>query len=289
MLNLLHTKTFLTVVGERGFRAAARELKLSPSTIVEHINQLEADLAAPLVVRRRGAVEPTSQGAAFVPLARALLDTAERSRRLMASEPLRIAASSNIGTYLLQGVLASFQVADPRAVDLWIGANPEVAERLTNGNADVAVMEWWDDRPGFSAHAWRNEPLVVVAGANHRWAKRSVIEARELAGETLLGGEAGTGTSTLLKARLGPLAAKLTAIGGFGNTEAVKRAVRAGRGVSIVMAAAIADEIAAGQLVALRLRDIDLVKETKVIAPLGIPAAAPAARFVAHMLGEGNP
>ena len=133
MLNLLHTKTFLTVVGERGFRAPARELKLSPSTIVEHINQLEADLAAPLVVRRRGAVEPTSQGAAFVPLARALLDTAERSRRLIANAPLRIVASSNIGTYLLQTVLASFQ--DPCVVDLWIGANPEVAERLTNGNA----------------------------------------------------------------------------------------------------------------------------------------------------------
>jgi DNA-binding transcriptional LysR family regulator len=284
MLNLLHTKTFLTVVGERGFRAPARELKLSPSTIVEHINQLEADLAAPLVVRRRGAVEPTSQGAAFVPLARALLDTAERSRRLIANAPLRIVASSNIGTYLLQTVLASFQ--DPCVVDLWIGANPEVAERLTNGNADVAVMEWWDDRPGFSAQIWRKEPLVVIAAENHPWAKRRVIEARELVGQTLLGGEAGTGTNSLLKAKFGPLAARLTAIGGFGSTEAVKRAVRAGRGVSIVMAAAVADEVKAGQLVALRLKDIALMKEMKVIAPLGIPAVAPGARFVAHVLGE---
>jgi DNA-binding transcriptional LysR family regulator len=284
MLNLLHTKTFLTVVGERGFRAAARELKLSPSTIVEHINQLEADLAAPLVVRRRGAVEPTSQGAAFVPLARALLDTAERSRRLIAKAPLRIVASSNTGTYLLQTVLASFR--DPCAVDLWIGANPEVADRLTNGNADVAVMEWWDDRPGFWAQTWRKEPLVVIAAAHHCWAKRRAIAARELVGQTLLGGEAGTGTNSLLKAKLGPLAAKLTAIGGFGNTEAVKRAVRAGRGVSIVMAAAVADEVKAGQLVALRLKDIELVKDMKVIAPLGIPAASPGARFVAHVLGE---
>jgi DNA-binding transcriptional LysR family regulator len=286
MLNLLHAKTFLTVVGERGFRAAARELQLSPSTIVEHINQLEADLAAPLVVRRRGAVEPTSQGAAFVPFARALLDTAERSRRLIANALLRIGASSNIGTYLLQTVLASFQAADPCAVDLWIGANPGVAERLTNGNADVAVMEWWDDRPGFSAQTWRKEPLVVIAAADHPWAKRRMIEARELVGQALLGGEAGTGTNALLKAQLGPLAAKLTAIGGFGNTEAVKRAVRAGRGVSIVMAAAVADEVKAGQLVALRLKDVALVKEMKVIAPLGIPAAAPAARFVAHVLGK---
>ena len=62
MLNLVHARTFLAVLSERGFRAAARDLNLSPSTVVEHIRQLEADLAAPLLVRRRGVVELTSQG-----------------------------------------------------------------------------------------------------------------------------------------------------------------------------------------------------------------------------------
>ncbi|MGB9118769.1 LysR family transcriptional regulator, partial [Bradyrhizobium sp.] len=121
MLNLVHAKTFLAVLSERGFRAAARDLNLSPSTVVEHIKQLEEDLAAPLLVRRRGIVEPTYQGATFAPLARAMLDTAERSRTVIAKAPLRIAASSNIGTYLLQSMLASFQATDPCSVDLWIG------------------------------------------------------------------------------------------------------------------------------------------------------------------------
>jgi DNA-binding transcriptional LysR family regulator len=82
------------------------------------------------------------------------------------------------------------------------------------------------------------------------------------------------------------LSAELTAIGGLGSTEAVKRAVRAGRGVSLVMAAAVADEVKAGQLVSLRLKEIELAKEMKVILPLDVPAAAPAARFVAHVLRE---
>jgi DNA-binding transcriptional LysR family regulator len=101
-----------------------------------------------------------------------------------------------------------------------------------------------------------------------------------------LGGEAGTGTITLLKKQLGPLAEGLTAIGGFGNTEAVKRAIRAGRGVSLVLAATVADEVQAGQLVALPLKGIELVKELKVISPVGVPDAAPAARFVAHVLKD---
>ena len=169
MLNLVHARTFLSVLDERGFRAAARGLDLSPSTVVEHIRQLEEDLAAPLLVRRRGIVEPTSQGAAFAPLARAMLDTAERSRVVIAQAALRVAASSNIGTYLLQSRLAIFQTADPVKIDLWIGPNQDVADRLTNGGADVALMEWWSDRPGFYQHGWRKEPLVVIVAPDHPW------------------------------------------------------------------------------------------------------------------------
>jgi DNA-binding transcriptional LysR family regulator len=288
MLNLVHAKTFLAVLSERGFRAAARDLKLSPSTVIEHIKQLEEDLAAPLFVRRRGIVEPTFQGATFAPLARAMLDTAERSRTVIAKAPLRIAASSNIGTYLLQSMLASFQATDPCSVDLWIGSNPNVADRLTNGTADLALMEWWSDRLGFCGHTWQKEPLVVIVPPNHPWANRDAIEASELASQILLGGEAGTGTITLLRKQLGPLAEGLTALGGFGNTEAVKRAVRAGRGVSLVIAAAVADEVRAGQLVALPLKDIELVKELKIILPIGLPDAAPATRFVAHVLRDAS-
>ena len=288
MLNLVHAKTFLAVLGERGFRAAARKLELSPSTIVEHIRQLEEDLAAPLIVRRRGVVEPTFQGAVFAPLARSMLDTAERSRTAVSRTPLRIAASSNVGTYLLQSTLASFQATDPCSIDLWIGPNPNVAERLANGTADVALMEWWNDRPGFCGYTWRNESLVIIVAPDHPWAERRAIEASELASQTLLGGEAGTGTITLLRKRLGHLSEGLTAIGGFGSTEAVKRAVRAGRGVSLVIAAAVADEVEAGQLVTLRLKDIELVKELKIISPIGVPEAAPAARFVAHVLKDAR-
>jgi DNA-binding transcriptional LysR family regulator len=80
----------------------------------------------------------------------------------------------------------------------------------------------------------------------------------------------------------------LTTVGGFGSTEAVKRAVRAGRGVSFVPAAAVADEVKAGQLVTLRLKDIDLVKELKIISPIGVPDAAPAMRFVAWVLRDAT-
>lgn len=284
MLNLAHARTFLAVLDESGFRAAARRLRLSPSTIVEHVRQLESELAAQLLTRGREVVAPTPQGAAFAPLARALVDTAGRARDVIAAAPLRIAAATNVGTYLLQSVLASFQSSDPCRIELWIGRNPEVGERLTSGRADLALMEWWDGRPGFSAATWRREPVVVIVSPGHPWATRREIAMRELTGVPILGGEAGTGTGTLLRQAMGPQADQLATIGGFGSTEAVKRAVRAGRGISLVIASAVSDEIETGRLIALRMADAELFKEMKLILPDGAPSGAPAARFAAYAL-----
>lgn len=285
MLNLAHARTFLAVLDESGFRAAARRLRLSPSTIIEHVRQLETELAAPLLTRGRDTIAPTPQGIAFAPLARALVDTAGRARDVIATAPLRIAAATNVGTYLLQSVLASFQAADPCRVELWIGGNPEVAERLAAGRADVALMEWWDGRAGFAATTWRREPIVVIVSPGHPWATRREIAARELAGAPILGGEPGTGTGTLLRRVLGPLADQLATIGGFGSTEAVKRAVRAGRGISLVIASAVADEVETGRLIALRVTDAELFKEMMLVLPDGTPIGAPAARFAAYAFG----
>jgi DNA-binding transcriptional LysR family regulator len=284
MLNLIHARTFLAVLAEGGFRPAARKLALSPSTALDHIRQLEADLSATLLVRQGGQVQPTAHGATFEPLARALVATAERARELITKAPLRVAASSNVGTYSLQPLLASFREEHNVSLEPWIGPNPAVAERLSRGLADVAVMEWWDSRPGFDATTWRREPLKVIVAPNHHWAKRRTIAASELVDCRILGGEPGSGTGTILRKALGRLASKLTTVDGYGSTEAVKRAVRAGHGISIVLASAVADEIAEGCLVAIEVENVKLVKEISVVVPRGLPVASNIARFVAHML-----
>lgn len=281
MLNLNHARTFLAVLEEGGVRAAARRLGLSPSTVLEHIRQLELELAAPLIVRRRGGVAPTRQGAHFLPFARSLVVTAERARHQIEGGALRLAAASNVGTYMLQGLIAEFQRAAAQAVEIWIGANPDVADRLESGEADVAAMEWWDGRAGFAARTWRREPLVVIAPPTAAWAGRQSVTLDELAGIPVLGGEGGTGTGRILRERLGRRADALRTVSGFGNTEAVKRAVRAGLGVSIVLAAAVAEEAAAGSLAVLTLADAPLYKELQLVVPEHLPENAAALSFVA--------
>ena len=151
------------------------------------------------------------------------------------------------------------------------------------GEADVAVMDWWDGRAGFTATAWVREPLVVIVPPEHPWAALETIETEQLLSESLLGGEASSGTGRVLRDQLGPIADRLRTRSGYGSTEAVKRAVCAGQGVSIVMRSAVADEVASGRLAALSISGAPLVKEIKLVVPDRLPHTSPAAILIENL------
>lgn len=295
MINLLHVRAFLAVLDAGGVRPAARGLALSPSTLLEQLRSLERELGLPLVVRGGRAPSASAAGERFLPLARALIETAERARHIGRALPLHLAAASNIGVYLLQPAIADYQARRARealpgapdaAIELWVGSNPQAVSRLGSGQADLALLEWWDGRLGFRARTWRREPLCLIAAPHHPLAARASVPLEALSGEVLFGGERGTGTGTLLRRQLGERAAGLRTIDGLGSTEAVKRAVRSGRGLSLVLRGAVEEELATGRLVALTLDNVELTKDLQIVVPEGLPATAPAARFSAFLLAR---
>mgnify|MGYP000975245197 CR=1 FL=1 len=167
---------------------------------------------------------------------------------------------------------------------LHIGPNADTLASLESGEADVAVLEVWDGRPGFEVSVWHREPLVIIVPPGHRWAKRQSIAAHELVDEPILGGESGSGTGRRLRAALGPLADRLTLAHSLGSTDAVKHGVAAGLGISIVLQACVRDEITAGRLVGLQITDASITKEFYVATPSDAPASSEARRFVTHLL-----
>lgn len=286
MLNLTHVRSFLAVLDTHGVRSAAKALELSPSTIVEHISQLEEHLAAPLLERKNRSVKPSKYGMRFLPYARALIATAARARELVNEPRLRVAAASNIGVYLLQPSIAAFRRQMGVEVEMWIASNQQVAERLERGEADIAAMEWWDNRPGFSAANWKREPLVVIVAPDHEWALRDAIDPDDLSSEVMLGGEPGTGTGRVLKDHLGEHAERLRIQSGFGSTEAVKKAVQAGHGASIVIRSSVIEEVAAGRLAAVPVKGAPLGKDLKLVLPDNLPAASAANLFAQFLMTE---
>jgi DNA-binding transcriptional LysR family regulator len=144
-------------------------------------------------------------------------------------------------------------------------------------------MEWWDDRPGFEAAVWRRERLVVIVSPEHPWARRKSVEKAMLLREPMIGGEPGTGTARLLQQTFGVDASSLKIGLELGSTEAVKQAVRAGLGISIILESAVRDEVRSGTLRALHVEDTPLAKPLFSIFPGGLSTSSPAAQFHAFL------
>jgi DNA-binding transcriptional LysR family regulator len=175
-------ETFLALVETKSFQAAADQLQLALPTVSQQIRKLEQQLGVVLVHRSRSGCEPTPAAFAFIPYATSLIRISERALSAVRTGNIRVGASSNVGIYILQPYVQRFlRDHDPELFDLVIDRNPVIAQKLDDAELDVAVMEWWDRRPGFLWKRWRSEPIVLIVPPDHPLAAERQISKRKLA------------------------------------------------------------------------------------------------------------
>ncbi|MBD2248047.1 LysR family transcriptional regulator [Nostoc sp. FACHB-888] len=291
-MNFEYIETFLAVVHTGSFRQAAKQLGISQPAVSQHIKNLEASLNTQLIIRDRKGNQLTPAAQKLLPYAESLILVIQRALSALKSTKLRIGASSNIGIYLLPPYLKHhLELYDNSyEVDLVIDANPVIADKLETGLVDIALMEWWDNRPGFTAQLWQSEELVFIVPPNHPWQNLPKVPKAYLENIEMLGGEKGTGTGRLLQQFFGEQVHKMRISMQLGSTEAVKRAVQAGLGVSIVLSKSVTQEVQAGLLYAIPI-DVDnktLRKELFVIWRNSISCKNPVHQFAQILLNEST-
>ncbi|MCT2447763.1 LysR family transcriptional regulator [Klebsiella pneumoniae] len=254
MLNPVWLKSLVAIVQTGSFQSAARALGLAQPTVSQHLQKLEEQVGVTLVQRSRSGCQPTTRALAFMPHATALLDMHARALEALHGNRERVGASTNIGTYLLQPFVRNY------------------------------IMEWWLPHPDFEHRLWRVEPLVLIVSPDHALAEAGCIERDRLVDLPMLGGEPGSGTGRLLTEYFGELGVPRSGMQ-LGSTEAVKQAVRAGLGVSLVMASAVQDEVRSGALVALPIPGLEKRLQLIWRKP---PGNLHPPGFVRHLLEEAD-
>jgi DNA-binding transcriptional LysR family regulator len=136
-------------------------LEISQGAISQQLQKLENLLGARLVERDPKGCRLTVEGRKFESHARNLHNLATNALNTFREHRLVIGASSNIGIYLLHPYLKAYGDRGGTSIDIQISRNPVIAEQLAKGEIDVALMEWWDERPGYVSRVWRTEEMVV--------------------------------------------------------------------------------------------------------------------------------
>lgn len=279
-------EVFRAVARELSFSRAGLGLHLSQSAVSQQIAALEGELGGALFDRSRRRVRLTPAGAALLNRVDALLGDFAAARATVAAArgavegELRVAASRTVGTYLLPSLLAVLARRHPALrLEIAIENSERVVQTVVSGRADVGYIEDIVNSPGIVLTRLLEDELVIVVAASHRFARMAEIPVEDLAAEPLVVREPGSGTRRVAEEHLQAaglsldqlhIAAELTGI------EAIKGAVEAGLGISILSSATLAKERALGTLVARRLVGVPIRRSIFAVASAGgveLPAA----------------
>ena len=252
-------RTFTSVAELRHFAKAADACNLSQPAVSHQIALLEEEIGARLFNRTGRRVTLTVAGEVLLEEARHILGAVDRARERMqevtsgAVGRIRLGASPTPGLYVLPTLLAQYRTSHPRYdLHFEIGSARELCDRVARNDLDMAVITGLPPAE-LKAKPLMEDELVAIAGValSGAWRKRGTPQ--RLAHECWILREEGSETrrrvaSWLHRHHLAP-ARSMT----FEGPDAVKRAVMAGLGVSIVSRLTVQDELASGRLVDLRL------------------------------------
>jgi DNA-binding transcriptional LysR family regulator len=173
---------------------AARELAISQPAVSEAIANLEHVLAVPLLDRTPGGVAPTIYADAILRRSSAVFDELRQGVRDIAflSDPtageLRIGCPESISSSILPAIITHFQARHPAVVlDVDAGTTVELVARLHDRSLDIMLARtvggYAEDSfaETLNAEVLFHDSIVVVAGAQTRWARRRKMDIAELA------------------------------------------------------------------------------------------------------------
>jgi len=281
----LDSLQLLLEVAEAGSlgRAAAQH-GLSQPAASARIQGMERLVGFPLLTRSARGSSLTPNGALLADWARdvlgaaTVLDAGIASLRGEREGRLRVAASLTVAEYLLPGWLVRLAAARPEtAVSLLASNSAEVVVTVLNGEAELGYVEGPELPAGLQERVVGHDRLVVVVPPGHPWARRRrPVEAAELAATRLVQREPTSGTRTALEHALAGFAPMATPLLELSTSTAVRSAAAAGAGPAVLSNLAVREDVAAGRLVAIAVRGVDLNRQLRAIWPAAQRLSGPA-------------
>jgi DNA-binding transcriptional LysR family regulator len=178
-MDLDSLRCFDTAAITLNFRAAARRVHLSPAAFSDRIQRLEGELGVSLFVRTTRQVELSDPGRRLLPIAREVLDGAERLRttgRSGSSErryELYVGTRYELGLSWFCPALKKLDRLRPeRSIHLYNGDTPDLLLRLERGDLDAIVASMRLTSPKLSYAALHAEEYALVG-------KRPLLHCRE--------------------------------------------------------------------------------------------------------------
>jgi DNA-binding transcriptional LysR family regulator len=272
IMDVRNLEVFLSVAKHLNFTRAGEEVNLTQPSVSVRIRQLEGEVGLKLFEQLGKKVALTEAGLSLIPHARRVIAAIEDARQCIQElqglerGSLRIGASTTPGMYLIPKVVAVFKRHHPNIqIHLRIKDTEQVEAGVLNNEFDFGFVGGHLVDHEVSALPWLTDELVLIVPPDHELARQKAVKAHHLKHQKFVFREVGSATRATIVKHLQKCGLTAEPVMEMENPESVKKAVQSGLGIAFISRFAVETELKAKSLVAVRVSDLDIRRELKIV------------------------
>ncbi len=273
---------------------AAEELHLSQPAVSMQIKQLEQSIGLPLFEQVGKQIHLTEAGREMVIYSRNIaqqieeMDAVFDAMKGMERGQLNISLVST-ANYFMPKLLAKFIQVHPNInVTLHVANRDAVIKQLVENAADLAITGQPPEDADMVSQSFMQNPLVVIAAPSHPLANAHDIQPEQLAQETFLLRERGSGTRDVMERFFTSHQLAMPGSMEMHTNEAIKQSVQAGMGLSITSLHGIELKLETNRLTILDVANFPIMRYWHIVHRANRRLSVAAEAFKQFLLTEAE-
>ncbi len=294
-ITLHQLRLFLSLGKHLSFTRAADELHLTQPAVSIQIKRLEDTVGVPLVEQMGKRIFLTSSGKELLSASQDIQDRLNVLCEYLTGIEKGTTGSLNIAAittakyfmpYFLSAFLCDYPEIKPT---LTITNQSKIIKRLHKNLDDIVIMgRAPQDHFDLEVEYFLNNPLVVVAPADHHLVGRKNIPLETISRERFVSREVGSGTREASHRIFAKHDLSAQIYMELGSSEAIKQAVMAGLGVSVLSKHILRLELDAGLIAILDVQQFPLQKQWYAIHLKGKKLSNSSRLFLDFLLKDSD-
>ncbi len=291
-VTLRQLSLFESVARHLSYTRAAEELHLSQPAVSMQVKQLEENVGMPLLEQVGKKTYLTTAGEEMHTYSRAiarLLDEADSViEALKGVRRGRLSVSvASTASHFTTRLLADFAKQHPDiTISLDITNRQALQRQLENNEPDLVIMGQPPNGVDVEADVFMENPLVMIAPAEHSLTKTTAIPISHFDSENFVVREPGSGTRGASQRFFDEHQVPFNTAIEMTSNEAIKQAVEAGLGLGIVSIHTIELELETGRLKILDVQDFPIQRDWYILKRSGKRLSPAAIAFKEFVLNE---
>lgn len=286
---LRQLEVFESIARLKSFTRAAEELFLTQPTVSMQAKKLTDEIGLPLFEQVGKKIYLTDAGKELYQTCLGIFEHFSRFEMIasdmkgLKSGKLRLAVVTT-AKYFTPRLLGMFCQKYPGIdVALKVTNRERVLERLTNNQDDLYILGQVPDVVDAVAEVFLDNPLVVLASANHPLVKTKKISISRISDEPFIMREPGSGTRMATERFFSEHNKKLKVRMELGSNEAIKQAIIGELGISVLSRHTLALDAPMGQLAILDVEGFPIERHWYFAYPSGKQLSIVAQTFLEYL------